>query len=162
MIAQTVLPSKWVIVSDGSTDGTDQIVKSLFARLSVDRTAADAGPSGASIRRKGTCLQCRLRLLGGTEYEIIGNLDADITFEPDYFEFLLGKFAADPKLGVAGTPFVEDHDDHSKHTYAHQFAQLEHVSGACQMFRRDCFEVSAVIILLKEELLTGLRLPQLG
>src|SRR4029077_7111080 len=58
----------------------------------------------------------------------------------DYFDFLLRKFAADASLGVAGTPFTEDHDDHKKQTYSHRFAQVEHVSGACQMFRRKCFE----------------------
>ena len=53
---------------------------------------------------------------------------------------LLSKFASDPDFGVIGTPFIEDHDQQGKHTYAHQFAQLEHVSGACQLFRRRCFE----------------------
>jgi hypothetical protein len=43
-------------------------------------------------------------------------------------------------LGVAGTPFVEDFTKAESHSYAHQFAQLEHVSGACQLFRRECFE----------------------
>jgi hypothetical protein len=41
---------------------------------------------------------------------------------------------------VAGTPFVEDHEHVEKHSYDHRFAQLEHVSGACQLFRRECFE----------------------
>ena len=40
-----------------------------------------------------------------------------------------------PKLGVAGTPFVED----GKH-YDYRFTNIEHVSGACQLFRRKCFE----------------------
>ena len=39
-----------------------------------------------------------------------------------------------------GGPFVEDADRKDAHTYAHRFAQLEHVSGACQLFRRSCFE----------------------
>jgi GT2 family glycosyltransferase len=76
----------------------------------------------------------------GIDYDIIGNLDADITFEPDYFSFLLAKFLSNPRLGVGGTPFVEDPEKLRAHTYAHRFAQLEHVSGACQMFRRECFE----------------------
>ena len=39
---------------------------------------------------------------------MIGNLDADLSFEPDYLEFLIGRFLEDPRLGVAGTPFTED------------------------------------------------------
>ncbi len=75
-----------------------------------------------------------------TSWDLIGNLDADITFEPDYFSFLLSKFQLYPELGVAGTPFVEDHERRDRHSYAHQFANSQHVSGACQMFRRKCFE----------------------
>jgi len=41
---------------------------------------------------------------------------------------------------VAGTPFVEDARQPDVHTYSHRFADLTHVSGACQMFRRKCFE----------------------
>jgi hypothetical protein len=45
------------------------------------------------------------------------------------------KFAQNPMLGVAGTPFVEK----GRH-YDYRFTNIEHVSGACQMFRRECFE----------------------
>jgi hypothetical protein len=69
------------------------------------------------------------------EYDVVGNLDADITFEPDYFAFLMEKFAGDAQLGVAGTPFVE-----GKECYDYRYTNVEHVSGACQLFRRRCFE----------------------
>jgi len=69
------------------------------------------------------------------DYEVIGNLDADISFEIDYFSFLLSKFAENPQLGVGGTPFRE-----GSHQYDYRFTSIEHVSGACQLFRRECFE----------------------
>ena len=59
------------------------------------------------------------------KYDIIGNLDADLSFDSDYFAFLLDKFIWDPKLGVAGTPFVED----GRQTYDYRFTNIEHVSG---------------------------------
>ena len=68
-------------------------------------------------------------------YDVVGSLDADISFEPDYFEFLLEKFRQNPRLGVAGTPFVE----RGSH-YDYRFTNIEHVSGACQLFRRACFD----------------------
>jgi poly-beta-1,6-N-acetyl-D-glucosamine synthase len=68
-------------------------------------------------------------------YDVIGNLDADITFEEDYMAFLLGKFAENPRLGVGGTPFRE-----GALQYDYRFTSIEHVSGACQLFRRECFE----------------------
>lgn len=78
---------------------------------------------------------CGYEKLKDERYDIIGNLDGDITFERDYFEFLLGKFFEVPELGVAGTPFVEDGTQ-----YDYRFTNIEHVSGACQLFRRRCFE----------------------
>jgi hypothetical protein len=47
----------------------------------------------------------------------------------------MGRFAAAPELGVAGTPFIEGDD-----SYDYRFTNIEHVSGACQLFRRRCFE----------------------
>ena len=70
--------------------------------------------------------------------DLVGNLDADITVPADYYEFLVSRFAELPRLGVAGTPFVEDTS--GGHSYAHKESDLEHVSGACQTFRRECFE----------------------
>ena len=86
---------------------------------------------GAKVRSFNAGLQT-IRLC---EYDIVGNLDADITFDPEYLAFLLQKFAEDPQLGVAGTPFVE-----GKETYDYRYTNIEHVSGACQLFRRQCFE----------------------
>jgi len=68
-------------------------------------------------------------------FDLIGSLDADISFDKDYFAFLLQKFADDPELGLAGTPFSENGK-----TYDYRFSSTDHVSGACQLFRRECFE----------------------
>jgi glycosyltransferase involved in cell wall biosynthesis len=140
VIAQTVRPRHWVIVSDGSTDRTDEIVKE-FARvhgwIELLRMPEHRDRQFAA---KAHCFNAGYARLRGRDYDYVGNLDADITVEPDYFEFLFGKFAAQSALGVAGTPFVEDHAQRGKHSYAHGLANLEHVSGACQLFRRECFE----------------------
>ncbi len=69
-------------------------------------------------------------------FEIVASLDADLSFDPDYFSFLLGKLVADPALGLIGTPFQEL----SGLSYDYRFVSIEHVSGACQVFRRQCFE----------------------
>ena len=72
-------------------------------------------------------------------------LDADISFDdPGYFEFLLDRFALDPRLGLAGTPFSEDGVE-----YDYRFSRPEHVSGACQLFRRECFEAIGGYVPLK-------------
>src|SRR2546428_5115024 len=69
------------------------------------------------------------------QYEIIANLDADISFEKDHFEFLARKFSEDPTLGVAGTVFREDGYSSERDS----FEGHKHVSGQCQLFRRQCW-----------------------
>ena len=73
--------------------------------------------------------------LSTLRFDVVANLDADISFEPRYFEFLIGQLAKNPRLGVAGTPFVEDGQQ-----YDYRITNIEHVSGACQLFRRACFD----------------------
>ena len=133
--AQTVKPLRWVIVSDGSTDRTDEIAKRAAAvhpwielvRMPERRSRDFAGKVGAFNEGRAH--------LAHLEYDVIGSLDADIEFAPGYFAYLLDRFAEDPTLGLAGTPF-----DEGGKVYDYRFSSLDHVSGACQLFRRACFE----------------------
>ena len=70
-------------------------------------------------------------------YDIIGNLDGDISFDKDHFEFLTARFSEDAKLGVAGTIFREEGGYSSDKD---SFEGRKHVSGQCQLFRRKCWE----------------------
>jgi glycosyltransferase involved in cell wall biosynthesis len=140
VVAQTVPPSKWVIVSDGSTDGTDEIVKRYASQCSWIELVRMPERRDRQFAAKAHAFNAGCARLKDVPFDIIGNLDADITFDSEYLAYLLEKFSANPRLGVAGTPFVEDHDRTDKHTYAHQFADASHVSGACQMFRKKCFD----------------------
>ncbi len=136
VVAQTVRPLKWVIVSDGSTDSTDDIVEKYAAqhewiellRMPERKERHFAGKVDAFAAG-----QARVKALA---YKVIACLDADISFDNDYFFFLLGKLESDPRLGLVGTPFRET----SNETYDYRFVSIEHVSGACQVFRRECFE----------------------
>ena len=136
VVAQTVRPLKWVVVSDGSTDGTDELVSKYAAvypwielvRLPERRERHFAG--------KARAFMAGFDRMKGLEYAIVGSLDGDISFEDDYFSFLLQKLDQDPTLGLIGTPFKES----SHQIYDYRFVSIEHVSGACQMFRRECFE----------------------
>jgi poly-beta-1,6-N-acetyl-D-glucosamine synthase len=135
MIAQTKLPLKWVIVSDGSTDSTNEIVSKYsddynwidFVVLPQRKERHFAG--------KVYAFNAGYERIKNLNYDIIGSLDADISFDPEYFEFLLGKLAQEPNLGVTGTPFREGGVQ-----YDYRFMRKEHVSGACQLFKRQCFE----------------------
>jgi glycosyltransferase involved in cell wall biosynthesis len=135
-----VLPLRWVIVSDGSTDGTDEIVRTYASRHHWIELVRMAEHRDRHFGAKANCFNAGYERVKPLEFDLIGNLDADITFEPDYLEFLIKKFIDMPDLGVAGTPFVEDFSSLGHHSYAHRFANLQHVSGACQVFRRTCFD----------------------
>lgn len=138
VISQTMLPKKWVIVSDGSTDRTDEIVKRYLKDYQWIELVRMPEHRDRQFAAKVNCFNAGFDKVKNSGYGIIGNLDADITFDEDYFDFLIKKFAEAPNLGVAGTPFVENFDD-LKH-YNYNYTNIEHVSGACQMFRAECFE----------------------
>ena len=136
VISQTVLPFRWIIVDDGSTDRTEEIAGKHCSRFDWMELIRMPDRDDRHFAGKVHAFRAGYRLIENLEFDIIGNLDADLSFEPDYFEFLLAKFSENPELGVAGTPFVED----SSYSYDYRYTNIEHVSGACQLFRRECFE----------------------
>jgi biofilm PGA synthesis N-glycosyltransferase PgaC len=136
MLAQTVRPLKWIIVSDGSTDRTDDIVKRYTTQHNWIELLRMPEREERHFAGKVYAFNAGRARVEELPYEVIVSLDADISFDNDYFRFLLEKLAADPMLGLVGTPFAET----SGETYDYRFVSIEHVSGACQVFRRECFQ----------------------
>jgi poly-beta-1,6-N-acetyl-D-glucosamine synthase len=136
VVSQTACPIKWVIVSDGSTDGTDEIVSKYAAEYPWIELVRMAERPERHFAGKVQAFVAGYAKMKGLEYDVIGSLDGDISFDKDYFSFLLQKLVEDPALGLVGTPFKEN----SNRTYDYRFVSIEHVSGACQVFRRECFE----------------------
>jgi biofilm PGA synthesis N-glycosyltransferase PgaC len=135
VVSQSVRPLKWVIVNDGSTDGTDDIVRKYAANNSWIELVQMPERRERNFAGKAIAVSAGQKQLGGLQYDVIGNLDADVSFERDYFAFLMDRFAENPKLGVGGTAFRE-----GNLSYNYEFVGIEHVSGMCQLFRRECFE----------------------
>jgi glycosyltransferase involved in cell wall biosynthesis len=136
IVAQTVLPLKWVIVSDGSTDGTDEIVKEYVDRHNWIEFLRMPERTERHFGGKVRAFDAGYERVKPLQYDVIGNLDGDTSFGPDYIEYLLGKFSQDPRLGVAGTNYLED----NSLKYDYRFTNIEDVTGQCQLFRRECFE----------------------
>jgi glycosyltransferase involved in cell wall biosynthesis len=136
MVSQTERPLKWVIVSDGSTDSTDEIVKRYAAEYLWIELLRMPERAERNFAGKVHAFNAGLESVRDLPYEVIVSLDADITFERDYFSFLLEKLASDPMLGLVGTAFKEK----SSESYDYRFVNIEHVSGGCQVFRRKCFD----------------------
>jgi biofilm PGA synthesis N-glycosyltransferase PgaC len=136
MVLQTRLPERWVIVDDGSTDQTAEIVECYAARYPWIELVRRPQRQDRNFAGKAHAFNAGLERVQSLKFDVIGNLDADISFDTDYFEFLLGKFADHPRLGVTGTTMREASHDALKDTYYH----FKDVFGACQLFRRKCFE----------------------
>jgi biofilm PGA synthesis N-glycosyltransferase PgaC len=132
---QTVLPLRWVIVSDGSTDGTDDIVAKYATQHAWIELVRLPEHTQRSFSSKVAAFRSGYSRLAGMKFDVIGNLDGDVSFDEGYLAFLIGKFSDNSRLGVAGTPYREDNPIHDE-----RFKSPDHVSGACQMFRRECFE----------------------
>ncbi|MFC1734850.1 glycosyltransferase [Candidatus Hydrogenedentota bacterium] len=138
VMAQTVLPEKWVIVSDGSTDRTDEIVKGYekdhdFVQL-LRRESDPKRDFGSKVytHRAG------VEQLKGVEYDYLGNLDADVTFEPDYYEQVLEKMELDPEIAICGGTLYY-HTKKGRKVWQHTNPNWS-VSGPIQLFRRKCYE----------------------
>jgi len=137
MTKQTLLPERWVIVDDGSNDGTAQIIKKYTDRYLWIELVRRPERLDRSFAGKVQAFNAGLDRVRSISFDVIGNLDADLSFDPEYFEFLIRKFSEDPKLGVAGTPFTEDGD---YDTARDSFEGENYVAGGCQLFRYDCFK----------------------
>jgi cellulose synthase/poly-beta-1,6-N-acetylglucosamine synthase-like glycosyltransferase len=135
MLAQKARPIKWVIVSDGSTDGTDEIVRRFCAEHSWIELVEMPRRRERHFEGKVHAFNAGRTRVATLVFDVIGNLDADVSFEADHFEFLVAKFAEDPRLGVVGAPFRE-----GGYQYDYRFTNIENVWGGCQLFRRKCFE----------------------
>ena len=134
IVAQTIRPARWVIVSDGSTDGTDDIVRRHAEEHAWIRLVRMPERAERNFAGKVHAFNAGLEAVKDVPYDVIASLDADISVAPDHFAFLLGKLAADARLGLVGAPFKD------RFAYDYRFVSIEHVSGACQVFRRACFE----------------------
>jgi biofilm PGA synthesis N-glycosyltransferase PgaC len=140
VVAQTIRPAAWVIVDDGSTDGTAEVACELAAEhpwIKVIHTGRgnDGLREGRREGRDLLALQAGLRELP-EPVETWTKLDADITLPPEYFERLGDAFAADPRLGLAtGTRSeLEDGEWKPRHLTAHA------VAAQCRTYRWECWE----------------------
>jgi len=136
VIRQSVLPARWVIVNDGSTDNTSSIVRPYLANHDWIKLIDFPVRKERNFAAKVHAFNAGQEMVSDIDYEVIGNLDADVSLDPDHFEFLLNQFRKDPELGVAGTVFTEE-TGYSSETDS--FEGQNHVSGQCQLFRRECF-----------------------
>lgn len=139
VLSQTVLPQKWIIVSDGSTDKTDRIIKEHSEHSNllefVRREAEDSRQF--DIASKVFALNTGYERIKSYACGYIGHLDADITMERDYYENIIKKFNENKLLGIAGGFIYEPVAGRFK---CRPYNTSRSVAGAIQLFRRECYE----------------------
>lgn len=136
LAGQTVRPACWLIVDTGSTDGTEQVARDLAAEHSWIRVSV--ATEGAALERGGPIARAFEAGYASleTKPDIAVKVDADVSFDPDYFERLLEKFAADPSLGMAsGSCFEREYG-----VWRQRFVTGSTVWGAARAYRRDCLD----------------------
>ena len=137
VVAQTQRPERWVIVDDGSTDATAEIVGRYASEHAWIELVRRPQRVDRSFAGKAHAVSAGLERVRHLAYEVMINLDADVSFEADYMAFVIGQMARDAKLGVAGTPFTEVGGYDSVRD---SFEGQNYVAGPCQLFRRECWE----------------------
>ncbi len=136
VINQTTLPEKWIIVSDGSTDSTDQIVSGYAEKHAFIQLITAQQNGRYNFGSKVNAINEGYKYLSNVHYDFIGNIDADVSFEPSYFINILKEFEENQELGIAGGVISELVNGN----YSKQNISLNSVAGAVQLFRRKCYE----------------------
>lgn len=145
VVSQTIRPVEWVIVSDGSTDNTDRLVQEAQEKhpwITLIQLPPREGRCFGAVARATKFATERLSV---GDYHFIGLLDSDLRFGPSYFESVLSKFWANPKLGLAGGRVLDPGEN--------PLATPDNTSdvpGAVQFFRRECFESLSQIHVIPE------------
>jgi glycosyltransferase involved in cell wall biosynthesis len=136
MVVQTVLPIKWVVVNDGSTDRTGQIVESWANRHGFIQLVNLRRDEGRNFARKALAFEAGFREIRNLPFDFIGNVDADMTFAPEYFQNILKEFESSPKLGISGGIVYTRFTD----KFVTYDTTADSVGGKVQLFRKECFE----------------------
>lgn len=134
---QTVRPAMWVIVDDGSTDGTVEILERYarhhpWIRL-IQRDPGGPRQAGSRVIQN---FQLGYELLRGESFDYVVKLDCDLEIPPEYFAILLNRFHDDPKLGIASGVYLERREGE----WIPVSMPPYHAAGAMKMVRRDCFQ----------------------
>jgi len=137
VVSQTIPPTEWIIVDDGSTDKTAEIVKQHAASIPwihlVQRPNRGARKSGGGVIE---AFYDGYKTIQSHDWEFIVKLDGDLTFDSDYFEKCFERFDNDPKLGVGGGDIYHEFEGTTKVESNPKF----HVRGATKIYRRGCWE----------------------
>jgi len=146
VVSQTHRPLRWIIVDDSSTDRTAEIIHEYVTKYDFISLLKIQTDGQRNFGRKAIAFNSGVAMVQNLEYSYIGNLDADISLAPDYFQNIVNEFKKNPKLGISGGIVYAKVG--SKFVTGDK--TLDSVGGAVQLFRRECFEQIGGYLPLKQ------------
>lgn len=141
VIKQKTLPLQWIIINDNSTDNTEKIIQKyleipFITYVNYENPERYVSSLGRVSKRVVACVNEAIGHIKNNNFDCIGILDADISFNENLFTELLQKFTANCKLGLGGG-FIYNVIGNKKWSY---FTKSELVGGPLQLFRKECWE----------------------
>jgi len=136
VLGQTARPIVWVFVSDGSSDGTDDLMMEAARRNPFIRLIRREAANDRSFGSKALAFRCGWDAISNLPFDFVGNLDADITLLPDYYESILVEMQRNVRLGIASGVCMERQGA----DFRCITISTNHAVGAVQLFRRSCFD----------------------
>ncbi|MDY0088766.1 MAG: glycosyltransferase family A protein [Flavobacteriaceae bacterium] len=133
---QTVLPEKVVVVNDGSTDETEEIIKSFVKKYSfiqlVNKKSNAIHLPGSKVIQAFHEGEKHI----DSDYDFIVKADADLIFPTNYFEKIIEHFQSDSKIGmVGGFAYIEKNGK----WILENLTDKDHIRGAFKAYRKECF-----------------------
>ena len=136
-VAQTILPSKIIIVNDGSTDGTQKIIDSFSEKYSfIEGIHFNSKNIHAPGSKVVTAFYKGYESIKN-DFNLIGKFDADLILPPNYFEKVLQIFSSDEKIGIAGGNLYIEKDNNWEFE---AISEKTKVRGPIKLYRKGCFE----------------------
>lgn len=143
-----------VLVNDGSTDKSSEIIKNFVENASIDKKVkilnlpASAHSPGAKVVKT---FNEGLQSVNSNSFDVICKFDADIIFPPEYLEEINNVYENNPKAGmVSGIVKIKkevldyqlayDFKDVKKQWIFENISSKNHIRGPIKSYRRACFE----------------------
>jgi len=136
VVNQSVIPTEWIIVDDGSTDSTEEIIKEYQTKYNwitllklKDRGFYFPGTGVVNVFNKG------FEQIKTKDWQYVVKLDCDLKFEGNYFESVFNKFEQNPKLGIAsGCTYLPLNGK-----WVLEKVQEDHPVGPSKIYKRECW-----------------------